>query len=198
MRSATDFIIISILFSMGCGAEPDSIRAAPDSAALDPSMDALERQLEMSRHARLLERIAEGDAVLSEFTTDGCSGGLSTGWEQLSARFPVFAKRHGEQPPWQECCVAHDREYHAGGAGYASAIASFERRKEADLKLKACVVDTGVQRSAALQEIYGLTEPQIRGLYESLSEVMYRAVRLGGVPCTSQPWRWAYGWPVCQ
>lgn len=164
----------------------------------DPTMDAVERSLETGRHERLLARIAESDAVMSGFTTDGCSGGLSIGWEQFAARFPEFAVRHGALPPWQACCVIHDRQYHAGSAGTSSASESFERRKQADLDLKACVVDTGVRRSAALQELYGLTETQVRDFYEAISELMYRAVRVGGIPCTDQPWRWGYGWPRCR
>ena len=160
-------------------------------------MDATE-QLEMDRHERLLTRIEGNGSAMKDFTTDGCSGGLSIGWEQLSARFPEFAVRHGEQPPWQECCVTHDRQYHVGGVGTSSASESFERRKAADLDLEACVVDTGVRRSAALRDIYGLTEGQVRGLYEVVSELVYRAVRLGGIPCTNQPWRWGSGWPRCR
>ena len=195
MNCATRFETVILMF-LTLGAMSSAF--AQDSVAPDPTMDAMERLLEMSRHERLLTRIAENDAAMNDFTTDGCSGGLSTGWEQMSARFPEFAVEHGEQPPWQECCVTHDRHYHAGGAGTLSASESFERRKEADLDLKACVVDTGVWRSAALQDSYGLSEAQVRGLYEAVSELMYRAVRLGGIPCTNQPWRWGYGWPRCR
>ena len=34
--------------------------------------------------------------------------------------------------------------------------------------------------------------------YEAISELMYRAVRIGGIPCTNQPWRWGYGWQQCR
>lgn len=168
-----------------------------DSAESDPAMDAIERQLELASHERLLALITANDAGVSEFTTDGCSGGLSTAWDQLAARFPDFADRHGEQPPWLECCIAHDRRYHNGGTQARSASESFKHRKEADLELKTCVVGIGVERSDSLQDSYGLTEAQVDALYESLSELMYRAVRLGGIPCTAQPWRWGYGLPLC-
>jgi hypothetical protein len=171
---------------------------AQDPVAPNPAMDAIERQLEVRRHERLLARIAENDATMDDFTTDGCSGGLSAGWEQFSTRFPEFAVQYGEQPPWQECCVIHDQQYHAGGAGTLSASESFERRKEADLDLKACVVDSGVQGSADLQDADGLTEAEVKGRYKATSELMYRAVRLGGIPCTNRPWRWGYGWPRCR
>ena len=166
-----------------------------DATVTDPTMDAIERQLEVSRHEPLLARIAESS--LNAFSTDGCSGGLSTGWEQIAARFPEFAANHGQTPPWQTCCITHDRAYHSGGADSTTAAQSFERRKAADLELMTCVVETGVARSGELGGIYGLTEVQVRVLYRSIAELMYRAVRLGGIPCTNLPWRWGYGWPLC-
>jgi hypothetical protein len=169
-----------------------------EPVATDPAVDALERQLELGRHERLMARIAEGDTTMNDFVTDGCSGGLSTGWDQIAARFPEFAARHGQEPPWQACCVVHDRHYHAGGADGTSAEESFEQRKGADLALKTCVVEAGVERSDELREIYGLTEGQVSGLYAAIAELMYRAVRLGGIPCTNRPWRWGYGWPPCR
>jgi len=189
-------IALAILFALG--AAGGIWLFARDRDAVDPAMDAIERELETGRHVKLLARIAENDSALDGFTTDGCSGGLSIGWEQFSARYPEFAVRHGKQPPWQDCCVIHDRQYHAGGSGSLSANESFEQRKQADLDLKTCVVGTGVWRSAALQDMYGLTESQVMSFYEAISELMYRAVRLGGMPCSSQPWRWGYGWPQCR
>lgn len=182
-------VILSMTTSTLLFAENDS-----DS---EVSLDSIERSLELDRHEHLIARI-EHDAVLNHFTTDGCSGGLSKSWEKLAADFPDFAERHGALPPWQECCVIHDRAYHAGGAGMHSASESFERRKQADLELKSCVVDTGLKRSAALQDIYDMDEHQVRNLYVAISELMYRAVRVGGIPCTDQPWRWGYGWPKCR
>lgn len=187
---AAIFVFLTLSATSGC--------VPRDPVAADPPTDSVERDLEIGRHERLLARMAENGAALNGFTTDGCSGGLSRAWERLAARFPEFAVRHGEQPPWQECCVTHDRQYHVGSAGSSSAGESFERRKKADLDLKGCVVDIGVRRSAALRETYGLTEAQVRGLYEAVAELMYRAVRLGGVPCTDYPWRWGYGWPACR
>ena len=162
------------------------------------TMDALERGLETGRHAGLLARIAEGGVNLNAFTTDGCSGGLSSAWAEFSARFPEFAQAHGERPPWEDCCVAHDRQYHGGGADSDSATDSFSSRKQADLDLMQCVVDTGMSRADGLRETYGISESQARVLYVGIAESMYRAVRLGGVPCTELPWRWGYGWPLCR
>ena len=192
VRRVARFLLVGLLLGWG------ALARAQDAAATDATMDAIERQLEVGRHAPLLARIAEPGTRLSEFATDGCSGGLSAGWEQIASFFPEFAANHGQEPPWQACCIAHDRVYHRGGAGSAAAEQSFDRRKQADLELSACVVETGVARSGELREIYGLSEAQIEGLYVSISELMYRAVRLGGIPCTNLPWRWGYGWPPCR
>lgn len=162
------------------------------------SMDTVERELETDSHERLLTHISESDAVLSDFETDGCSGGLSKGWEQFAITFPEFAEQHGDLPPWQECCVTHDMQYHVGGMGTLSANESFDQRKAADLALKACVMETGMKRSAVIQDIYGLTEVEVEDTYKVISELMYRAVRVGGMPCTTQAWRWGYGWPLCE
>jgi hypothetical protein len=162
------------------------------------AIDTTERKLETGRHEQLLSRISEADATMNSFTTDGCSGGLSLAWEQLSDRFPEFARTHGSRPPWEECCVVHDREYHAGGAAALSATESFDQRKDADLQLKACVTQVGIERSGALENIYGLSDKQIEDLYQTIADLMYRAIRLGGIPCTNQTWRWGYGWPKCR
>ena len=196
MKSETMFKIV-IVFLIILSVTGSVLFITQDYGDPHPAIDAVERSLETSRHERLLASIAQSDATMSDFTTDGCSGGLSIGWEQFAVSFTEFAIRHGDLPPWQECCVIHDRQYHAGSAGLLSASESFERRKQADLALKTCVVDTGVRRSAALQDIYGLTEAQVRDFYVAISELMYRAVRVGGIPCTDQPWRWGYGWPRC-
>ncbi len=169
-----------------------------DDLSTDPAVDAIEQTLETGRHQKLLERIAESDTTMTDFVTDGCSGGLSAGWEYLSGLFPEMAEKHGELPPWQDCCIEHDIKYHAGGAESVSALMSFEQRKQADLGLLSCVADTGAGRSVELQKEYGLSESQVRTIYQSIAELMYRAVRLGGIPCTNQPWRWGYGWPRCQ
>lgn len=185
-------LIFALLFSGGL-----AWYLLRDTSEDDPTIDFVERNLEMRAHETLISMIGVTSSVLTDFTTDGCSGGLSDNWEMLAGRFPEFAAQHGEIPPWQECCVTHDRKYHAGGGGLESAQESFERRKMADLALKSCVVETGVQRSSVLSEQYGLTEDEIRNLYQIISGVMYRAVRLGGAPCTGLSWRWGYGWPRC-
>ena len=169
---------------------------APE-VATSPPMDTVERELEVSRHGQLLERIANTPEGLSGFSTDGCSGGLSLAWERFSEQFPEFEESHGGLPPWQACCVTHDRAYHAGGRGVHSATESFELRRDADLALRACVLQVGADRSEDLRALYSLTPDQVATLYESVGDLMYRAVRLGGIPCTTESWRWGYGWPEC-
>ena len=169
-------------------------QSSDDSNSL---IDGVERELETGRHERLLGRISDTDATIDLFSTDGCSGGLSLAWEQLSGRFPEFADRHGNRPPWEECCIAHDHLYHQGGLNAASAAESFEQRSEADRQLQSCVVKTAAERSDTLEDVYHLNEQQIKAMYRTIADLMYRAVRLGGMPCTDEAWRWGYGWPKC-
>ena len=75
---------------------------------------------------------------------------------------------------------------------------SFEARKDADLTLKACVIETGIERAPKLVKEYKLSTEQVSLLYETVANLMYRAVRLGGIPCSGLPWRWGYGWPECE
>lgn len=187
-------VISGFLFTTQASDVSDSMTADQHSSEM---MDIMERKLETYRHEQLIAQIEKKESALTDFTTDGCSGGLSFAWDKFATQFPEFAIRHGKQPPWYECCVIHDKRYHAGSAGALSASDSFERRKKADLNLKICVVDTGIGRSKVLEDIYGLSETQVKGLYITISELMYRAVRIGGIPCTEHPWRWGYGWPLC-
>lgn len=168
-----------------------------EEAAPSASMDRLERQLELGHHAELLARMAQPDSTLAAFTTDGCSGGLSIGWEYLAEEIEDVRNYHGIRPPWENCCIDHDRLYHAGTTVGASAEESFEARKQADFALLYCVVETGNTRLEELTVEYGVSPGTVQTLYAAIAELMYRAVRLGGVPCSGLPWRWGYGWPQC-
>jgi hypothetical protein len=160
-------------------------------------MDQLERQLEINHHKDLLAHQMMPDSTLATFTTDGCSGGLSIGWEYLAEQIDGIREYHGSRPPWEDCCIAHDRLYHTGAAMDATAEDSFVGRKEADLALLDCVLETGDARTAELSREYGVSPETIHTLYSTIAELMYRAVRVGGVPCSGLPWRWGYGWPQC-
>ena len=168
-----------------------------EETAPSARVDLLERQLELDHHADLLAVMAAPGSTLAAFTTDGCSGGLSVGWEYLAEEIEDVRNYHGFRPPWEDCCLEHDRLYHAGATIDMNAEESFEARKQADLALLACVVETGNTRIQELTSEYGVSPGSVQTLYAAIAELMYRAVRLGGVPCSGLPWRWGYGWPKC-
>jgi len=58
-------------------------------------------------------------------STDGCSGGVSWFWRNVLRRVP----------PWEGCCLEHDRAYDMGG--------SEDDRMIADLAIYACVREKG-------------------------------------------------------
>jgi hypothetical protein len=152
--------------------------------------------LEMPAHRALMGVVSAPDTTLAPFTTDGCSGGLSTTWSVVADLFPDFAAAHDGQPPWEACCVAHDRHYHDAG-GATDAETSYHARLAADDALRACVIDGGEDRIAFLADHYGGTEDQVRLAYRTIGDSMFTAVRFGGAPCTGLPWRWGYGYPGC-
>ena len=160
--------------------------------------DSLEYQLEIREHEALGVLKSNPLNQLSEFTTDGCSGGLSVGWQYLAGKIQKFNEVHGMQPPWESCCISHDRAYQSGGVRVTSAEQSFDQRKSADLILKSCVQRTGTDRSGELGSAYGISSKEVERLYRFISSLMYRGVRIGGIPCTGLPWRWGYGWPECE
>jgi hypothetical protein len=110
--------------------------------------------------------------------------------------FPDFAEAHDGRPPWEDCCVAHDRRYHdAGGATEPSQ--SYDARLAADETLRACVVAGAAGRLPALADRYDVSDDQVRAAYSAIGDAMFNAVRFGGGPCTGLPWRWGYGYPGC-
>jgi hypothetical protein len=103
------------------------------------------------------------------FTTDGCSGLMSFFWRTVLHK----------PPPWESCCVDHDRAYWIGGAK--------RLRLEADAKLMRGVIDNGHPYWAVIMFIAvriggGLPLPSVRRVEERWR------VFFGGV-------RWGYGWP---
>ncbi|MBT8329819.1 MAG: hypothetical protein KJN87_08955 [Desulfofustis sp.] len=193
MKRTPSMIIIGTLLLLPLCSSAES----EDQATSTSLLDDLERSLELGRHERLVKEKQNPDHHLSDFTTDGCSGGLSVGWQHLSQKIDFLKKVHGELPPWEPCCVSHDRLYHEAGEGDISAEKSFEARRQADEELRGCVLDTGVSRASELSSEYGLSVEEVGKVYEVIGDLMYRAVRIGGVPCSGLPWRWGYGWPDC-
>lgn len=172
-------------------------RAEEGGGKFKMGIDALERQLETGRHELLTAHKKDPQSQLVPFTTDGCSGGLSVGWEYLAGKIEKFQNHHGVRPPWESCCVTHDRPYHTGGGRQFDPEESFEARKKADLELRTCVRESAIDRVQKLMVEYDLSREEIERLYEIIADLMYRAVRIGGMPCTGLPWRWGYGWPEC-
>ncbi|MEM7075347.1 MAG: hypothetical protein AAGA28_08670 [Pseudomonadota bacterium] len=151
--------------------------------------------LEMAGH-RALARTRARAPDPAPFQTDGCSGGMSASWALAAQVFSAFEARHGVVPPWQDCCVTHDRAYHSAGPDI-SADASFQARLSADEVLRACVVSTAELRLEELATAYGTSEDVVLAGYRLVSDAMFQAVRTGGAPCSGLPWRWGYGYPGC-
>lgn len=183
---------IALLLSLTC-----TSAFGQESPTMNATLDSAERKLELWRHEHLTVVKQSSTATLAPFTTDGCSGGLSSAWDYMASVLPEFGKTHGQAPPWENCCIEHDRAYHNGGARDITAEKSFEVRKQADVALEACVLATGKERAPQLSQEYGLSNEQILRLYDVVAAMMYRAVRIGGPPCSDLPWRWGYGWPKC-
>ena len=156
-------------------------------------VETMDRDLE-EWNLRLLEKIqnAPGSA-LKAFTTDGCSGGLSEGWNSFASIIPAFKAKFGEKPPWETCCVEHDRAYWKG-----EVKDGYNRRLKADSDLRQCVIAYGKDNNSRLAIEFNIDKQKIEQQFIYAGELMYRAVRLGGKPCSLLAWRWGYGWPHCK
>lgn len=152
------------------------------------------RALELPGHRALISVMEE--AELAPFETDGCSGGLSFSWTLVADTFPDFAEAHEQLPPWESCCVTHDRAYHDSGKA-TTAQDSYQARVEADEALRVCVQETGETRIEEVASYYDASPDQVRTAYKTIADAMYLAVRFGGGPCSGLPWRWGYGYPGC-
>lgn len=152
--------------------------------------------MELPAHRALISRRDVPETELSQFATDGCSGGLSEVWRLVADQFPGFAQTYESIPPWESCCVTHDRDYH-NGVDATDAQASFLARLKADRTLEACVAEMGRIRRDELAVVYEITPDQVEMAYATIGGAMFWAVRLGGGPCTGLPWRWGFGYPNC-
>lgn len=65
---------------------------------------------------------------------------------------------------WGDCCIAHDKEYYAGGTK--------AMRKAADKRLKQCIQGKG---------------------HKIVAQMMYYGVRIGGVGFLKLPFSWGFG-----
>jgi hypothetical protein len=165
-------------------------------AVAEEESGGLRKSLEMPGHRSLQSVIADPESTLAPFETDGCSGGMSWSWRIVADVFPGFEAAQGAHPPWESCCVVHDRAYHDAG-GTREAEASFAARLAADEALRACVVSNGEQKLDELAAHYDVSPEQVRFAYSLISDAMFQSVRFGGGPCSGLPWRWGFGYPGC-
>ncbi len=162
---------------------------ATDVAVSPLRVDISFENWQMSLLARV--KSAYPDKLIA-FHTDGCSGGLSDGWKYVAQAMPAFSEKFGESPPWEYCCVEHDRAYWRGETENG-----YNLRLNADLQLRACVEQFGNEQKAIYAKRFSLQPETVQHHINIGASLMYRAVRLGGKPCSFLPWRWGYGWPHC-
>ena len=128
---------------------------AQDAAAPEDPI-SLWLRMELPAH-RALQRVREAPGTtLTPFTTDGCSGGLSDVWRVVADRFPAFAEAHRQAPPWEGCCVIHDRAYHAAGPDAAAEL-SYAARLQGGPGLATLCGSFGDTDIGDLARLYGLT-----------------------------------------
>ena len=137
------------------------------------------KMLEQAAMNQLAKVQTPGGDPPRPFASDGCSGGLSAGWQGAARLFPRFASALGETPPWESCCVAHDWAYWRG-----EVVDGYRLRLDADAELRRCVATSGVKQSAELAARWEVSEEGVLEFFRVASELMYAAVRAGGGPCT--------------
>ncbi len=152
----------------------------------------LEKKLEENSMQQLQLVQKNKESTLRPFETDGCSGSLSDTWRMLAQAFSGLTTRYGDQPPWEDCCVEHDRVYWPG-----TVRNGFEERLAADKALQECVRQRGRELAPRLSSKHSVSENSVVQLFDTSANLMYHAVRIGGKACTVLPWRWGYGWPEC-
>ena len=164
---------------------------SPIAAAANPLGEAA-RLIEEINMERLHAQQTRPGASIDAFRSDGCSGGLSESWNTLARIWPEMARAVGELPPWEDCCVEHDRDYWRGDS-----VNGFEKRLQADLRLRQCVEQSGQDKAAEIAARIGIATGEVVEIFDLTAELMYHAVRIGGGPCTGLAWRWGHGWPPC-
>jgi hypothetical protein len=164
----------------------------PSGLSAKNPFDEIVAVIESQQMLRLAAQQNRPDVTIDRFKSDGCSGGMSSAWSHLSDLVPKFADYAGNEPPWEHCCVAHDRQYWRGVSDDGYGV-----REKSDTQLRQCVQLTGESKSKQISAELGLAAQDITELISLTSELMYQAVRIGGAPCTGLPWRWGHGWPPC-
>jgi len=168
------------------------VNLAPVVVLAQNPIDAALRALENEQMQRLAAQQRRPEISIDPFNSDGCSGGMSDSWKTVTRIWPELARAIGEEPPWEPCCAAHDRDYWRG-----ESIDGFEKRLQSDLRLRQCVERTGRDQGEAIARRLRMSPAEIVEIIDLTAEWMFYAVRIGGGPCTGLVWRWGHGWPPC-
>jgi hypothetical protein len=155
-------------------------------------LEEIAEALEDQQMRRLAAQQSRRGITIDAFNSDGCSGGMSSAWSYLSDTLPEFVRYAGTKPPWEHCCVAHDRHYWRGESDDG-----FDKREQADAELRQCVQLTGREQGEEISTLLNLQKQGMVELVDLTAVLMYQAVRIGGAPCTGLAWRWGHGWPRC-
>ncbi len=141
----------------------------------------------------LLTRTKEAVSI-EPFTSDGCSGNISSAWNTsikgLSRLFTDIDARYFDTKriPFEDLCIAHDRAYHVGEGGYAG-------RLRADNALRDGILTYALEDLENIKRRTGLSSDETAlYLYERIADLVYFGVRLGGAPCSGKPYAWGYGY----
>jgi hypothetical protein len=165
---------------------------APAGLIAQNPVDEIAAEIEGQQMQRLAVQQRRIGITIDAFNSDGCSGGMSSAWSYLADTLPGFDRYAGNKPPWEHCCVAHDRLYWRGETDNGVV-----KREHADAELRQCVRQAGREQGDEIAKVLGLPKQDIIDVIDLTAEAMYQAVRLGGAPCTGLPWRWGHGWPPC-
>ena len=152
-----------------------AMSVSPETSSGETVLSNAAKAFEIPFHKTLQETRMSGQGQPNTFTTDGCSGGLSDSWKLVAKTFPDFEDAHTGQPPWERCCVTHDRAYHSAGPS-PEPEDSFRARLIADRTLEACVRNTGEDRIADVAVRYNVEPEQVRQAYATISGAMLEVV----------------------
>jgi hypothetical protein len=148
-------------------------------------------------YERLVRAYAASGRKLSRFWSDGCSAGLSQGWRMAALANPFLARNSTGGPPFEHCCVEHDRVYHSAARDHPNPQASMRARALADEALRQCVKRSGFEVKRNIEATTGISANATALSYGFLGEVMQGAVSAAGGPCTGASWRWGNGSAQC-
>ena len=103
----------------------------PSSLSAQNPLEEIVEAIESEQMLRLAAQQSRRDVTIDRFKSDGCSGGMSSAWSYLADTVPKFADYAGNEPPWEHCCVAHDRQYWRGVSDDGYAV-----REQSDTQLR--------------------------------------------------------------